>query len=720
MLPTSDEMDRYKALSLELYEVLDDVGLSDVMRSTKAELSSTREVLETLLVPPQHAVYFFGSQPECSTIPQMNSDLDMMDIPTNIRIVTNITECLTSDGFLLVPDRQPGYARLQLVTQGRLRDRFNFTPMDMLFTPLNSLVLPYLTFKDDKFSRICLSRDFYQAQGLKVDTHRQGPAINYHGTEHMTSRDFIVALKCESWPEIAAEWLTRKREHGWPSPELIDRCKSMGFLVVAVGHPDSDEQEIQWRISFSHQELLFVTQFNSVQLKCYFLMKLIKKELIQQSIKEETLTSYHCKTCMFYCMENTPCELWVPENLLCCLIMCLRQLVSWVGANNCPNYFIPGENMFDRIRNNDLKKKLQISLCFILIFYDLKNLLKRIESDENIKFLKRFNPADKPFLKQCLMRDINGCALIYNLFGVMLIRNRMLSECFDRKLEICMNKLDSKITELEETKCVTDHTEAETKEAISLILPFLQLSRLTLKVVERAGKRKEKLQEILNDEKWTELDFANGSSKLKQSCVMFMLGYTEKSRDISLSIIEKGVQSEKRPLCGCYVHLTNPDTTAVLNVPVQRPNIMIKKLLREVYQPCVVFLPNESSITPIAINYEMIRCLRKPSRIVQNILLEVWCDWGIVEGLFLTQFLSYMNQAALGQKSDASEAIGGMIRIVNKRIPCHLDTSLNLLGWVYKDRGDVDSAVDCFIKSMTIQPTYNAAFWHLCFLICGY
>ncbi|KAL3857559.1 hypothetical protein ACJMK2_012211 [Sinanodonta woodiana] len=61
---------------------------------------------------------------------------------------------------------------------------------------------------------------------------------------------------------------------------------------------------------------------------------------------ENVLTSYYCKTCMFYLIRNTPAFLWHPNNLMLCLDLCLKQLLSWVQCGNCPNYFVPNENMF--------------------------------------------------------------------------------------------------------------------------------------------------------------------------------------------------------------------------------------------------------------------------------------------------------------------------------------------------------------------------------------
>ena len=53
-------------------------------------------------------------------------------------------------------------------------------------------------------------------------------------------------------------------------------------------------------------------QIKSVQLKCYLLLKLVKKDILQSWIKEQPLSFYHCKTCMLYMMENTNNAFYLP------------------------------------------------------------------------------------------------------------------------------------------------------------------------------------------------------------------------------------------------------------------------------------------------------------------------------------------------------------------------------------------------------------------------
>ena len=526
VVPSKEKLCLYKNLSLKLYDVLEYIGASTERRDMKTEIATIQEILGTLVQQPYYSVYTFGSQYEGTATDAMRSDVDSVFIPTQMPpVATDINECKKPKGLLLVPDIQPGYVRVQLVEQGR--------PLywDQT-TPLDSWCWRDIRIVPDAHNRICLMLQYDYSLKLQ-DRYRQGPAITFKGA-HGLAVDFVIALKGETWPDCVAEWLTRRREHGWPSPELIAKCKSLGFLLVHVGHPDNDEKEKQFRLSFSHQERILVVQFNSTQLKCYILLKLIKKEVIQPSINEETLTSYHCKTCMFYCMENTSHKFWEPENLVSCLLMCLRQLVVWVHEKFCPNYFIPKENMFDRIRSNELMTKLEICLYYILLFYNVESLLQNLQTD-SIGMLLLYKKLCV-FLIYKRANTITADTIAVLVQEVTFTRNNILRQHYNSHSDIFIEKLNDKVKVLEGTETITIHSKEETKEAISLILPFLQLSLLSHRVVETVQERNKLLQEILNDDKWDKLGIINSSSKLKQACAMLMLGYASSSKDVLLPI----------------------------------------------------------------------------------------------------------------------------------------------------------------------------------------
>ena len=179
----------------------------------------------------------------------------------------------------------------------------------------------------------------------------------------------MLALQCRSWPACASEWTTRYRSFNLPSPEQIEKCKTFGCLFVSVGYLDSAEQELLWRVSFSHHEKSRVTNFNSVQLRCYTKNKLIVPQFT------ESVTTYHLKTCMLYLTENTPNSLWKPSNLLACLFMSLKIISQWAVSSTCPNYFIPAENMFDRHDCGDTRQFLHQVLQHLIKSADCKFIL---------------------------------------------------------------------------------------------------------------------------------------------------------------------------------------------------------------------------------------------------------------------------------------------------------------------------------------------------------
>ena len=61
---------------------------------------------------------------------------------------------------------------------------------------------------------------------------------------------------------------------------------------------------------------------------------------------------------MLYNIEKILESFWRPNNLLGCLLVSLTVLSQWAESGNCPNYFIPAENMFDRHVRGDTKQLL--------------------------------------------------------------------------------------------------------------------------------------------------------------------------------------------------------------------------------------------------------------------------------------------------------------------------------------------------------------------------
>ncbi|CAC5371193.1 unnamed protein product [Mytilus coruscus] len=82
---------------------------------------------------------------------------------------------------------------------------------------------------------------------LKTEMH--GPAVMESVNEE--EYDFVPSVKSESWPNIAMEWINRKRKFGWPSQEMIHSIVQKGCNIVPVGSSRNHESDEDWRLSIN-------------------------------------------------------------------------------------------------------------------------------------------------------------------------------------------------------------------------------------------------------------------------------------------------------------------------------------------------------------------------------------------------------------------------------------------------------------------------------------
>ena len=189
---------------------------------------------------------------------------------------------------------------------------------------------------------------------------------------------------------------------------------------------------------------------------------------------------------------------------------------------------------------------------------------------------------------------------------------------------------------------------------------------------------------------------------------MYMCGHYQSSVDLLLPL-----GNCLRPsLCSCRSVILIPHPASVLEEAEERTNITTEYILTKLVSFCVVFLPAERDVTPPAICYEMIRSADMPPG-SRNDAIYYWYDWAIVDAQFLLYFLLYLNHAKLNMNSHVAVDIDNMEWVINTRAISHRETCLNLLGWVYKEQGSTDRAIQCLQTSLEIQPEHNAARWHM-------
>ena len=692
------EFSFYKTLSRRLYRILEDTGASTTFRGMNVKFKTTAEILtsvwSSMFLNTAVSHYCFGSSFEGTTTPGLNSDIDLVHVPEFFPVVTSIADAQQYlNSLLLVQDSYTpaGYCKLQWVIHG--------VPVTL---PQPCMLPSSGPLQGNAEDRFLFSLD--PMLGLP----RHGPAATIKATRSNDALDVVSAVRCHTWPDCAFEWLVRERHYNWPSREQIDKCKTLGCFFVKVGHPDSIEKQLQWRLSFSLQERLLVTDFNSVQLKCYILLKMIKKERIHKYLGEKSLTSYHFKTCMLYMIENTPAEFWTEENLLLCLQHCLHQMLVWVETGVCPNYFIPEENMFE----GRVSRHMQIRICDILrliLSADFKFLLT-IETDMlgiRLQESLELGIIAPGYGQKALIHFIESCGDLYS--ALSSLRAIFLDKCQNTTSEVFVQEVCKVKQMFLRSGIMSEHSVAEIEEAFSLLLPYIDITVMSIQTAEakRMSASNEFIFNRLTSDRWhaVSLEADPVSAKLKQASAMCMLAYCDLSLEILLDLQDQ--LEQQISVCGCYDSLDS----RLNSLPVISECSYQELLHKHIFTPCVVYLPAERELIPPALCYEMNRAVGCPTGYK---LLCPGYDWAVVDWKVLFYYLLYLNHHHLGMEEDALADLESLSRLIDTDRPLfHPETALNILGWIYKERGLTAEAERCFLGSLHVKPTHNAASLHL-------
>lgn len=195
-----------------------------------------------------------------------------------------------------------------------------------------------------------------------------GPCSNYCIGD--IEIDHVLCYACQYWPQTAHSWITRCQEKKWPLQNFLSEVISDGCHVVPIGsHLMPDEVEIEWRLSFSQAELQMVYSFNHTQFLCYGMFKIFLKEVLCSSTRESLICSYYLKTVLFWEIQNKlNGQFWCPSNSLSCFWTCFKRLCKCVYDSCCPNFIIPGNNMF---KNKVFGAPREALLSQILVYYEM-------------------------------------------------------------------------------------------------------------------------------------------------------------------------------------------------------------------------------------------------------------------------------------------------------------------------------------------------------------
>lgn len=251
----------------------------------------------------------------------------------------------------------PGYVRLKLLNPPRQLKRDPSVVKHMNHFYLSSEKISNAVYH-------CVSTSSMFAENLRP----HGPCSNFYIGD--IENDYVTCYACQYWPHTAYSWITRCKRKEWPPKHLLNEVISNGCHVIPVGsHLMPDENELEWRLSFSQAELQMVYSFNHTQFLCYGMLKIFLREVLCSSKHESLICSYFLKTVLFWEIQNNPVEeFWCPSNLLFCFWTCFKRLCKCVYDSCCPNFIIPGNNMF---RNKVFGAPREALLTQLLGYYEM-------------------------------------------------------------------------------------------------------------------------------------------------------------------------------------------------------------------------------------------------------------------------------------------------------------------------------------------------------------
>ena len=169
-------------------------------------------------------------------------------------------------------------------------------------------------------------------------------------------------------------WVKRCNEYNWPDSVVLEQCISLGCQLAPVGSKESLDEHLEWRIAFVLMEKTILQSLSHSQFMCYGLLKVYLKEVLG-SFEEinDLVSSYFMKIVLLWEIQTNREHNVGADCLLQVFRNCLQRLYTCVEEENCPNLFIPENNMFENRNYGERMHTLQniLKSLFTEKFYGL-------------------------------------------------------------------------------------------------------------------------------------------------------------------------------------------------------------------------------------------------------------------------------------------------------------------------------------------------------------
>ena len=234
-------------------------------------------------------------------------------------------------------------------------------------------------------------------------------------------KDLVPGLVCSGPFPCINEYTRRNRWNRWPHQESLDDIASIPGIIVPTGNTKSPNCTVEWRYSFSPQELRLAQDMPSWVKAGYRAFKYTYKSLYKkkrpahnnltcghggaQPISKTVIhnilfrpsklqllfgwdtgdkteggrkyvSSYHMKTVLLWSLEQE--STWQEECCFRIMILLLRKLVDHLATGVLPHYFNPHCNLLENMLREDLNSARS---CAEDILYDPVQFMVNAPSD---------------------------------------------------------------------------------------------------------------------------------------------------------------------------------------------------------------------------------------------------------------------------------------------------------------------------------------------------
>ncbi|KAL3881049.1 hypothetical protein ACJMK2_033247 [Sinanodonta woodiana] len=347
----------------------------------KIQRQSEINLLEYIInIVHQLSVVYGGSSAEGTDI--KGSDEDHMLTVPGMHVVCEACEEreLTGHVFLMREDgHRPCYPSLQLLSKDD-NDHILIASLGGIEKILKEGEDGTQYLSSYAFARWIKEIENYDQVPRILKIYQHGPCttqvVNVVSTK-IHEYDNVYTIPCKTWPTEANEWIKRPRLKGWPTPEVIQKVVHTACTLVPLGNPSSEDQDIEWRISFLLGERELMWSLNNCQYYVFITLKYILKMHLDK-LFPDTISTFHMKTILFWISEEQGLEYWRKEKFFQCIRDCLDRLLHYITETSMPHYFVRGNNILtgkldSAVKRNKLSKEVRsvisnvvevVSCCF--------------------------------------------------------------------------------------------------------------------------------------------------------------------------------------------------------------------------------------------------------------------------------------------------------------------------------------------------------------------